>query len=531
MSTAPGVAPTGATPLLQFRHLSKSFGGERALDDVELTIAPGEVHGLLGQNGSGKSTLIKVLAGYHAPEPGAELAINGEQVPLPLAVGGFRRYGVAFVHQHLGLIPSLSVTENLFCGELASRSLWAISWRRLRERAVNLFDEFGLAIEPDIDVRRLPPVQRALLAIVRAVLEMRETAGERHRGLLVLDEPTPFLPKHDVDQLFSLVRDIVATGASAIFVSHDVDEVMDITDRATVLRDGRRAGTLVTREATKQDFIEMIVGRRFELTAPSHPTFTRDEATIRIENLTCDTVPGLSLDLHRGEVVGLTGLIGAGFDDVPYALFGAAGTTSGRLQIPDRRIDLATLDPRSAIAAGIVLLPGDRQNSAAIGALSVTDNVTMAALGRYFRPWLLDRARMRTRTRDLAAEFEVRPNAPDARFEALSGGNQQKALLAKWMQSDPMLILLDEPTQGVDVGARQTVFKAIAEVAGRGATVVCASSDYEQLAAICDRVLVFSHGRVVSTLEGDAVTKDSIAEHCYQSLDSALRDPARQGTG
>jgi ribose transport system ATP-binding protein len=455
-------------------------------------------------------------------EPGAELSISGEPVPLPLPAGGFRRYGVAFVHQNLGLIPSLSATENLFIGELASRSRWLISWRRLRQRTAELFAEFGLPIDPAIEVRRLPPVQRALLAIVRAVAEMRETAGDRHRGLLVLDEPTPFLPKNDVAQLFRLVRGIVARGASAIFVSHDVDEVLEITDRATVLRDGRVAGTLQTAGASKQDFVEMIVGRRIEPTQPGHRAFGRADARIRIEGLHCGTLDDVSLALHAGEVVGLTGLIGSGYDEVPYALFGAAPVTGGRLDLDDRRIELSGLDPAAAIAAGIVLLPGDRQNAGAIGSLSVTDNVTMPVLGSVYRSWLLDRAGMHRRTRRLGEEFEVRPNRPEGGFEALSGGNQQKALLAKWMQTEPSLILLDEPTQGVDVGARQTVFRAIERMASGGAAILCASSDYEQLAAICHRVLVFSRGRIVSELVGAQVNKDNIAEHCYRSLGSVL---------
>jgi ribose transport system ATP-binding protein len=526
-----GAAPGGATPLLHFSNLSKSFGGEQALDRVELSVAPGEVHGLLGQNGSGKSTLIKILAGYHAPEPGAALAINGERVTLPLPAGGFRRYGVAFVHQHLGLIPSLSATENLFIGELAGEARWFISWRQLRQRTAELFAEFTLPIDPQIEVRHLPPVQRALLAIVRAVAEMRQTAGDQHRGLLVLDEPTPFLPKNDVDQLFRLIRDIVARGAAAIFVSHDVDEVMELTDRATVLRDGRVAGTLVTALATKQDFVEMIVGRRLETTHATHRVFAHGHATIRVRNMDCGTLDDVGIALHRGEVVGLTGLIGSGSDEVPYALFGAVPGASGRLELDGKVIDLAGLSPAAAIEAGIVLLPGDRQNAGAIGALSVIDNVTMPVLGTVYRPWLLDRADMHRRTARLGQEFEVRPNRPADGFEALSGGNQQKALLAKWMQAEPALILLDEPTQGVDVGARQTVFKAIAKMAQDGAAILCASSDYEQLASICDRVLVFSRGRIVSELAGDEVTKDNIAEHCYRSLGSVLGGKPLQETG
>ena len=237
------------TAALEIAHLSKTFGGARALDDVGLTVLPGEVHGLLGQNGSGKSTLIRILAGYHAPEPGASLTIFGRRAPLPLPPGEYRKHGLAFVHQHLGLLPSLSVVENLRIGDLATRNNWAFSWRQERRRAREIFSRFGLAIDPDERVADLPQVERALLAIVRAFEDIRETrAAQGEGGILVLDEPTPFLPRAGVDRLFALVRQIVRDGASVLFVSHDVDEVMEITDRATVLRDGRVAGTLVTAE-------------------------------------------------------------------------------------------------------------------------------------------------------------------------------------------------------------------------------------------------------------------------------------------
>jgi len=238
--TGAGAAtPPGQGPALSIRRLSKRFGGALALDQVELEVLPGEVHGLLGQNGSGKSTLIKVLAGFHEPEPGAELTIHGEPVPLPIQAGSARRLGLAFVHQHLGLVASLSVLENLRIGAFATEVRWYVDWRHEREAARATFARVGLAIEPDARVGDLPQVERALVAIVRAFEDIRQRGDTAQGGILVLDEPTPFLPKVGVDQLFKLVRNIVREGASVIFVSHDVDEVMEITDRATVLRDGR----------------------------------------------------------------------------------------------------------------------------------------------------------------------------------------------------------------------------------------------------------------------------------------------------
>jgi ribose transport system ATP-binding protein len=523
-----GEAPAAVPAALDLRTLSKTFGGAKALDAAALSVACGEVHGLLGQNGSGKSTLIKILAGFHEPDPGAELRIAGRAVELPLKPGEFRRYRISFVHQNLGLMPALTVLENLLIGQLASQPRLWISWDDERRRARQLFDRYRLDMDPSTPVSRLSPVKRALLAIVRAVEEIGGgKASLGGGGVLVLDEPTPFLPRRDVEQLFALVRSIVAAGNSVIFVSHDVDEVVEITDRATVLRDGRIAGTLITRQSDKQDFIELIVGRRLEALTSGPIDFGQAAPDLVIEELTGGTLDSVRIAAHRGEVVGLTGLIGSGFDEVPYLVYGSTSVRGGRLRMGGESIDLSKSRPAAAVRRGIVLVPGDRQNAGAIGALSVSDNLTMPVLGTLFNRLALNRRRMVAHAARVAAAFDVVPRDPLRLFSQLSGGNQQKVLLGKWMQVAPKLILLDEPTQGVDVGARQRVFEAIRRAAGEGATILCASSDYEQLATICDRVLIFARGRVVGELAGAAVSKENIAVHCYNSLGGGdLRNPS-----
>jgi ribose transport system ATP-binding protein len=512
---------TGEQPLaLHLSGLSKTFGGQKALDQVSLEVRQGEVHGLLGQNGSGKSTLIKVLAGFHPPDPGSRLTVCGAEVPLPLAPGAFRHYRMSFVHQHLGLIPSLTVVENLLIGRLADAHAWAINWPAERRRAQERFARYGIDIDPAAAVSTLPPVQRALLAIVRAAGEMSESGGEGN-GLLILDEPTPFLPKQDVQQLFRLMRSIVATGASAIFVSHDVDEVMDITDRATILRDGRVAARLDSKTASRGDFVEAIVGRRLAASAPPAPQ-PRGPEHVTVAGLTGGGVRDFALAAGACEIIGLTGLIGSGYDDICYLLYGASRAAGGTLTLGGRAIALPGITPRAAIAAGIVLIPGDRANAGIIGMLPVSDNVTMPVLGSVFRAWMLDRGGMVSRARDIGRTFEVRPADPTLPISALSGGNQQKVVLGKWFQQKPRLILLDEPTQGVDIGARQTVFHHIRAAAAAGAVVLCASSDYEQLAALCGRVLIFSAGGVVASLEGREISKESIAEACLGSAEGRM---------
>ena len=504
-------------PALSLRHLSKSFGGARALDDVSLTVRQGEVHGLLGQNGSGKSTLIKVLAGFHAPDAG-EMELYGQPVSLPLPAGKFRELGLGFVHQHLGLVPSLTVLENFIASDLATKANWRIDWPAEKRRAREIFARFQLDLDPDALVASLPQVQRALLAIVRAFEDIR-TAKPVHggAGILVLDEPTPFLPREGVEQLFRLVRDIVQHGASVIFVSHDVDEVMEITDRATVLRDGKLAGVIETAGAERGEYIEKIIGRRVDLFEVDHADLSDRKVDISVHNLSGGMVQDVSIDIHQGEIVGLTGLIGSGYELVPHLIFGASRASSGTLMLHGHELALPTMDPLWAVRAGIAFLPGDRQFASGVGTLPLTDNMTLPVLDWFRRGFRLDRLAMVKETIAQGQAYEVNPNRPALNLESLSGGNQQKVLLAKWMQTGPLLLLLDEPTQGVDVGARQSVFKSIKEAADRGTGVICASSDHEQLAAICHRVLVFARGRIVAELRGSAVAKDNITEHCYAS--------------
>jgi ribose transport system ATP-binding protein len=506
-------------PALQFSGLSKTFGGQQALRGVDFTVAAGEVHGLLGQNGSGKSTLIKVLAGFHAPDPGATLRIGGQDVALPLPPGGVRPFGVTFVHQHLGLIPPVTVLENLLLTRLSGRGgvarPWAINWKQERSAARRLFERYGLDIDPNVPVSRLSSVERALVAIVRAVEEIGAGRTRSGHGVLVLDEPTPFLPRTDVDRLFTLVRRVVANGASVIFVSHDIDEVLEITDRATVLRDGQVAGVMTTADATRDTLVSMIVGRQLQAGVSRPAAIGSLPASVTISGLAGGQVRELSLALHAGEVVGLTGLLGSGYEQVPYLIYGAQRAESGSLKLGLQQMQLPDLTPAAAIKAGLVLIPGDRPVAGGVGTLPIVDNITLPALASRFRPFLLRRGAMLASSRSLGERFGVVPNRPMLPLASLSGGNQQKVILAKWLQLSPKLILLDEPTQGVDVGARQMVYRAIRAAADAGACVLCASSDAEQLAEICDRVVVLGRGRIAAELMPPTLSKHAITECCY----------------
>src|SRR5665647_57875 len=501
------------------RHLSKTFGGQRALDDVSLTILRGEVHGLVGQNGSGKSTLIKILAGYHDPDPGGHLEINGHAVKLPLRPGAFRMLGLSFVHQDLGLLPSLTVVENFRAGKISTTSQWRIRWGVERKRAEKAFERYGLMVDPSAKkVEDLPSVQRALLAIIRAVEDMAEAnTDEGHpKGLLVLDEPTVFLPKTDTDQLFKVVRDIAASGASVLFVSHDLDEALAVCDRVTVLRDGHVAGTVVSTETSTDALVELIIGRGLgALTQIQRSEDPGRDSKVAVKELPGPTIRGVSFDLREGEILGLTGLVGSGFEEVPYLMFGATSAKTGHLTVGGVDHDLTKMRPSRAIEIGMALLPADRQDAGGVGSLTVEDNLMLQVLGRYFKTMWLHTRQLLQDSRNVLKEHDVRPAQPNMDFQALSGGNQQKVLLAKWLQTGPVLLLVHEPNQGVDVGARHQVYEMLRMAASGGMSVVCASSDYEQLSLICDRVLVFASGELCDELVGEEISKDRIAERCY----------------
>ena len=532
----------GDPPALSCQHLSKTFAGQRALDDVAFDVAQGEVHGLLGTNGSGKSTLIKVLAGFHAPDPGSTLTMGGYAVALPMAPGAARKHGLRFVHQHLGLIASLSVVENMLLPDMADDRRLRIDWRSERAACAAAMARYGItSIDPRSPVSDLSPVDRALLAIVRAVAQMPGQDGAAPvptdgksgpGGVLVLDEPTPFLPREDVERLFDVVRRVASAGAAVIFVSHDVDEVREITHRCTILRDGKRVDTLTTANTSKADFIERIIGRK--VAAHQRAPLEAEGRTpdLQVGNLSGDGVHEIDIALHRGEVVGLTGLVGSGYAAVPYLIYGAQKADSGHIAFkpnaatsasisgspPSASIpafDLTRQTPAHAIAQRFVLIPGDRAHAAAIGSLPIVDNATMPLLGNRFHAWRLARRAMVRLAGDLGQRFDLMPNKPLLPMQALSGGNQQKVVLAKWLQTAPDLVLLDEPTQGVDVGARAAVFQQIQAATDSGAMVLCASSDYEQFEQIADRVLIFAQGRIVASLQGAEITKSAIAECCY----------------
>jgi ribose transport system ATP-binding protein len=484
-----------------------TFAGTRALSSVDMDVLPGETHGLLGQNGSGKSTLIKILSGVYEPDPGALIEFNGKPLQFPLGPGESRRRGLGFVHQDLALAPTLSVLDNMRTDGFSTGFGGRIQWRKERAKAREALSKLGLDIDPMVHVAQLTAAERAIVALARSLNEIEHVEG----AVLVLDEPTAYLPRADVERLFAAVRETTASGSAVVFVTHRMEEVSAICDRATVLRDGSNVGAVELRDTSEVELMHLIVGRRLEDLEPHVPT-QRDDVVLRARHLSGRIVRDVSFDLHRGEILGLTGLVGMGHDEIPYLLVGMAPEADGELCIDGAAV---ALDARAARRAGLAVLPADRIARGGVQSATVKENVSLPALGTYFRSGWLRAGRERADVATLLRHFDVRPPEPDRVLATLSGGNQQKALLAKWLQLKPKVLVLHEPTQGIDVGARLEVIGRIRRLAGDGLCVLIVSSDAEDLERLCDRVHVFRDGAVVSTLAGADVTHDRITERSY----------------
>lgn len=512
--SGPQHARTDAEPVLRARNICKSFTGKRVLHNLSLEIMPGEIHALVGQNGSGKSTFIKVLAGFHSPdeEEGAALWIRGRQMELPLESGDRAKHGFAFVHQDLGLIDSVSVLENVRVRNFDCSSGYRIPWRKERRHVRELLTRFGVKVSPDKLVEGLSQIDRTNIAIVRAFDQLSGV----ERGLLVLDEPTAALPRDGIDRFFAAVRELASAGFGVLFVSHRLEEVFELTDRVSVIRDGHLTHSGPTKDLDEDRLIEHILGFSLDRLYPE-PHRPATEVVATLENVSGAGVSDVSLKVHKGEIVGLTGLLGSGSERLPYLVFGADRATEGTLRLGSEDFELKHMTPGKAIQVGCAFLPANRLVDGSLQTASVKENLTLATLDNYFAGGFLRHRGELTRVRKLLFDYDVRPPEPNRQLASLSGGNQQKVLVAKWFETEPALLLLHEPTHGVDVGARAQIYERLREAATSGMGVLLATSDYEDLPHLCNRVIVFREGRVVSELHGAELTHERIVEQCFRT--------------
>ena len=503
-------------PVLDVVGLSKTFPGQRALDDVDLAVRAGEVHALLGQNGSGKSTLIKVLAGYHAPDPGARILVGGEPLP-PGVLGAGHELGLRFVHQDLGVVATLNVIDNLALTRgYRTKAFGKIDWRAEAVLARQALTDIGLDVDPFALVQSLSLAERAGVAIARAVHD-----DERATKVLVLDEPTAALPADEVEHLFAVIRRLRDRGVAVVLVSHHLEEVLAIADRVSVLRDGRRVATLPRDDLDHGQLVELIVGRAVAAT-PARPV----AAAGRVDGdgyggvdgrATCLAATGvaganvreLTVDVAAGEVVGLAGLDGSGRESIVPLLAGQQPRAAGSVVVGSTTLPSGS--PARALRAGMAFVPSDRAEDGIFATLTVRENLTIARLDRLRRHGRVQRRAESAEVARWMRQLRVVASGPEAPLATLSGGNQQKVLLGRSLRLDPVVLLLDEPTRGVDVGAREEVHRIIEQAVAGGMGVLLASTDTEELVRLCDRVLVVRDGRVARTLHrGHDLTVDDV---------------------
>jgi len=492
--------------------LTKDFGGQRALDAVDLGVEPGEIHALVGHNGSGKSTLVKILAGYHQPEQGAHARVAGADFPLGSPAAA-RAAGLRFVHQDLGLVESLTVADNL---RLAADARLLAPLRRRAERvaADQALAALGYDIAPTARVGDLARSERTAVAVARA-LDGHGSTGPA--SLLVLDEPTASLSAAEADRLFGAVRKVAAAGTAVLFVSHHLDEVLGMCDRVTVLRDGRRIDTRPAAELTHEALVELMLGHSIGHSHTSRPASTSGPPPrLVVRGLFGTTLTGLDLAVAPGEVLGISGLTGSGREEV-------AGLLAGRIprggDVDVDGVPVEPGDPRAAIAAGIAYVPAERAR-ALLPRSGVRENLTLADLRPFRRGHRLHRGAEQRETQRWITELGIRPAEPERPVAQLSGGNQQKVVLARWLRTHPAVLVLDEPTQGVDVGAKADIHRLIEEAAAAGAAVVVCSTDDAELARLAGTVLVLRRGRAATRLTGADVT-DKRIEHELLAIDPA----------
>jgi rhamnose transport system ATP-binding protein len=482
---------------VELRGISKRFGATQALDDVSIDLRRGEIHALVGENGAGKSTLVKILAGIHQPDSGT-IRLEGAATTIE-GPARARALGIAVVHQEPRLFPDMTVAENVFLGHPPAGRLGTIDWGGMGQAAQALFAQLEVQLDVRAPVRGLSMADQQLIEIAKAL-----SVDAR---VLILDEPTASLSAHEVERLFTIVRRLRDRDVAVLFVSHRLNEVFELSDRATVLRDGRHVVTARTDEVTPADLVRYMVGRAVTL-------FPKTDAAIGDVLLDVDgladpsTFRDVSFTVRAGEIVGLAGLVGAGRTEIARVLFGIERRQAGKILVNGVPMDFGS--PSDALRAGIAYVPEDRQQDGLVLDFSIAANVTLPILGRLFPRLFVHRPRERTLARGFAERLRIRTTGVDQIVEALSGGNQQKVVIAKWLAARPRILILDEPTRGVDIGAKVEVHRIISELAASGLGIVLISSDLPEVLAMSDRIVVLHEGRVSATIARADATEEGV---------------------
>ncbi|TIT19327.1 MAG: sugar ABC transporter ATP-binding protein [Mesorhizobium sp.] len=488
------------SPRLQFEGISKEFPAVRALSDVSFSVGAGEIHGLLGENGAGKSTLLRILSGVYRPTAGSVL-IDGKPVTLNNPVAA-RAAGVAMIHQELQQVPRLSVAQNMFLGHPLTRGSIFVARREQERRAAEALAAIDPTIDPAAPLGSLKVAQRQIVEIGRALLDRAR--------IVAMDEPTSSLTPSEFERLAEVIARLARDGVAVVYVSHKLDEVFGICQRATIMRDGVVVGSVDLAQVSEKAVVSMMVGR--ELAQEQHRSHASAEIRLSVRGLASPTkVHDVSFDLHRGEVLGIAGLVGSGRTELLRLLAGADRASSGAVEIDGKAVKLSS--PRDAIAAGIGLVPEERKREGIVPLRSISNNMALASMGVFAPRGVIDHTRLKRVAAEKMKRVNLRPFLLDRPIRLFSGGNQQKAIIGRWLAAGTRILLFDEPTRGIDVGAKAEIYHLIEELAAEGHSVIVVSSELPEVIRLADRVLVMRDGTVAAELGRASLSEQAIAAH------------------
>ncbi|MGI9860810.1 sugar ABC transporter ATP-binding protein [Moorella naiadis] len=490
---------------LEFQNIFKSFPGVKALDNVTFTVTPGDVHALIGENGAGKSTLLKILSGDYLPD-GGSILLDGQPLELTSPADALAK-GISVLYQERQSLPYLSVAENIFLGRLPLKTGQLVDWGELRVKAQQLIAELALDLQPETRLGDLSVAQQQMVEILKAY--------SRNARVIAFDEPTASLSTREIDPFFALIRRLKAMGMTIIYVSHRMPEIFRICDRITVLRDGKHIRTLAVNEADEQGLVRMMVGRDLKDVFQKKTCYKTGDKLLEVRGLSRQGIlQDISFDLYRGEILGIAGLVGAGRTEMVRCLFGADPRDGGSVKLNGQ--EWKFYSPEDAIKTGLGLCPEDRKSQGLILGLTVRENVTITILKKLSRWSFIKRLQENKITEDYIASLRIKTPSREQKVVNLSGGNQQKVVLAKWLASWPQVLILDEPTRGIDVGAKAEIYELIISLAAQGIGIIMVSSELPEILGLSDRILVLRAGRLVGELKREEASEEKI-------LDLAMR--------
>ena len=484
--------------ILELRNISKSFSGVEVLHNVHFSLREGEIHALLGENGAGKSTLVKLITGFHQPSSG-EIYLDGNPVTFN-DTRDSRDVGIAAIYQELSLFPDLDVAENIFIGRQPLNKSRMVEWRKLYEEAKKLLDSLGVNIDLKQKARNLSIAEQQMVEIARAF--------SINARILIMDEPTSSLTLNEVEDLFRLVRNIRKNGTAVIFISHRLEELFEIADRVTVLRDGSYVDTKPIEDITREELIRMMVGRSVSDQYPKIDV-PKSEVILSVENLSSEpSFNNVSFELRRGEILGFAGLVGAGRTDLANTLFGIKQATGGTIKLEGKPVNIST--PRKAMELGLAYVPEDRLQHGLISQMNITKNITLPRLDSFTRVgWIKIRSES-TAAYDISCQMEVKATSIQQLTRELSGGNQQKVVLGKWLSTNPRILILDEPTRGIDVGTKAAVHLLMTKLAAEGIAILLISSELPEILGMSDRIIVMREGYITREFSREEATQENI---------------------